>query len=89
MTSNPKNKDTLFPPTFKIEENKVPLIFGSEVKWMVQGLSEFTRDIILRRLRVTFKSFVGYLKLLFGPIFFSLNILEYVSLELMGPSKWI
>ena len=27
-----KNKYTLFSPTFKIKENKVPLFFGSEVK---------------------------------------------------------
>ena len=41
MTSNPKNKDTLFSQTFKIEENKVPLIFGLEVKWMDYGHFEF------------------------------------------------
>ena len=33
MTSNPKYKDTLFPPTFRIEDG-VPLFFGLEVKWM-------------------------------------------------------
>ena len=41
MTSNPKDKDTLFYPTFKVEENKVPLFFGLEVKWMGYGHSEF------------------------------------------------
>ena len=30
---------TLFSPTFKVEENKVPLFLGSEVKWMGQGKS--------------------------------------------------
>ena len=39
MTSYPNYKDTLFYPTFKIEENKVPLFFGLEVKWM--GYSHF------------------------------------------------
>ena len=29
-----KNKDTFFSPTFKIEENKVPLFFRLEVKCM-------------------------------------------------------
>ena len=32
LTSYPKNKDILFSPTFKIEENKVPLFSGFEVK---------------------------------------------------------
>ena len=27
MTSNPKNKDTLFTPTFKVEENKCSYFF--------------------------------------------------------------
>ena len=35
--SPPKNKGTLFSPTFKIEENKVPLFFGLEIKWRGYG----------------------------------------------------
>ena len=34
-------KDTLFFPTLNIEENKVPLFFGLEIKWVVCGLFEF------------------------------------------------
>ena len=30
--SNPKSKPTLFPPTLKVEGNKVVLFFGLEVK---------------------------------------------------------
>ena len=36
MTSYQKN-DNLFSPTLKIEENKVPLCFGLELKWMGHG----------------------------------------------------
>ena len=32
MTSNLENKDTLFYPTFKVEENKALLVFGLEIK---------------------------------------------------------
>ena len=31
MTSDPKNKGTLFPSTLKVEGNNVPLFFGSDV----------------------------------------------------------
>ena len=41
MTSDPKNKDTLFSHTFKMEGNKVPLFFGLEVKWMDYSHFEF------------------------------------------------
>ena len=34
LTSNQENKDKLLSLTFKIEENKVPLISGFEVKWL-------------------------------------------------------
>ena len=37
MTSDPKEKDTLFPQTLQIEENKVHLFFGFEVKWLSYG----------------------------------------------------
>ena len=47
MTSNSKDKATLCSPTFKFEENKVPLFFGLEVKWMGYGHFEFSRDLSL------------------------------------------
>ena len=46
MTFNPKNKDTLFSRTFKIEENKVLLFFGLEVIWMGNGQFEFSQDFV-------------------------------------------
>ena len=52
MIFNPKNKNTWFTPTFKIEENKVPFIFGSEVKMMGYGHFEFSKDFVFRCLRV-------------------------------------
>ena len=33
LTSNPKNKGTLFSPTFEIDGNEVPLLFDFKVKW--------------------------------------------------------
>ena len=47
MTYNPKNKDTLFSPTFKIEESNVPLFFGLEVKWMGYGHLSFHEIVSL------------------------------------------
>ena len=34
---NPKNKDTFFSATLKVEENKVPLLFGLEAPWKRYG----------------------------------------------------
>ena len=54
MASNPKNKDTLFFPTDKIVENKVPLFFGLEIKWMGYGrvlglISEGVYEALLKK----------------------------------------
>ena len=37
LTSNPKNKGTLFSSIFKVREHKVSLFLGLEVKWMGYG----------------------------------------------------
>ena len=46
MTTDPKN-DTLFSPTFEIEENKVPLYFGLEFKWTGNGHFSFDKFSII------------------------------------------
>ena len=46
MTSNLKNKDTLFFPTFNIEENKVPLFFGLEALSTGYGHFELSLDVV-------------------------------------------
>ena len=51
MTSYPKNNYTLFSPTFKIEENKVPLLCWLVVKQMGYGHFEFSQDFVFRCLR--------------------------------------
>ena len=52
MTYYPENKNTLFSPTLKMEENKLPLFFGSEAKWMSHGHSEFSEDVVFGHLRL-------------------------------------
>ena len=47
MTSNPKNKDSLFYPTIKIE---VRLFFGLAAKWIGYGHFELLKDLVLRSL---------------------------------------
>ena len=53
MTLNLK-KDTLLSPTFKIEENNIPLFFGLEVKWMGYGHLEFSQDFGFGHLDASF-----------------------------------
>ena len=41
MTSNPKNKGTLFSSTLKVEDNEVFLFFGFEFDLVRYGIFEF------------------------------------------------
>ena len=52
LTSNPKNKGTLFYSIWKVGENKVSLFFGLEVKWMGHSHFEFSLDFVFWRLRL-------------------------------------
>ena len=51
MTSDSKFKRTLFSQTFKIEENKVPLFFRLEVKWMKVGENKVSLFFIRGNMR--------------------------------------
>ena len=83
VSSNPKNKDTLFSPTFKIEENKV-LFFGLEVTWLSYGNLVFSRDFFFGCLRL--KSQNGH-RCLIWPLIQKIRTL-YI-LQLSNWRKWV